>query len=263
MSDAFIDWLSFTVPVIIVSRFDWGRNVEESVSAFIPGFLDECKSDWEHGFGRAPYSASFRCPGVTIYYHPEINHILVEVDGQGCNIMGERALLNALPKLLKVITRIDIARDHKGYCIPGYVLKKTPVGRFKARSLIESGTGVTAYIGSRKSGQFCRIYRYRKPHPRANITRVEYVARKEYARKIAKATLADGLGSVYASIVQRFGFPDCVGNDANVTDIRVERKGRRASRTLMWLISSVAPAIKRLVDEGEIDLDEFVAEYLR
>lgn len=263
MSDAFIDWLSFTVPVIMVSKVDWGKNVEESIEAVIPGFLDECTKDWEHGVGRAPYAASFRCPGIGIYYHQEINHILVEVSGQGCNDMGEKALLETLPKIIGAITRIDIARDHKGYCIPGYVLKKTPVGRFKARSLIESGTGVTAYIGSRKSGQFCRIYRYGKPHPRANITRVEYVARKEYARKIAKATLVDGLGSVYASVVQRFSLPACVGNGARVTDIRVERKGRKASRTLVWLISSVVPAIRRLVDEGEINLDEFVAEYLR
>lgn len=262
MNGAFIDWVSFTVPLVTVSTVAWGANIEASIDAVLPGFLDILKGQWEQGKGRAPYIGGFSQSGITVFFHPTIDHVLVEITGQGCAHCGHDLLLWVLERTQSRLTRIDVARDHKGYCIPSYVLKKTPVGRFKSRSLIESDTGVTAYVGSRKSGQFIRVYRYRKPHPRANVTRVEYVARAKIGKAVCAAVLCDGVDRVYASVVDRFALPACVGSDASLSEFRVERAGRKDSKTMMWLISSVVPAMRRLIKSGELDLNEFVETHL-
>lgn len=260
---AFIDWLSFTVPLSLVSKYNWIANVEITIGKTVPILFEKLPGDWEQARGRAPYKASVHQSGVTVFFNESIDHALIEISGAGCSMLGDDALMDIMRSVAGKVTRIDIARDHVGDIDPLKVAADTPVGRFKARSNVLSNTGETVYLGSRKSEQYIRIYRYNEPHPRSGITRVEYVARKKRAKAIVEQVLATGIDSIYGWVVDTFCLPGSVGTTAQSAEVRLERAGRASSKTLLWLVASVAPAMRRLVENGEIDLDEFVEKHLR
>ena len=143
------------------------------------------------------------------------------------------------------------------------LLDMTPVGRMRSRTHISSDTGETVYIGSRKSEQFVRIYRYSQPHPRAHLLRVEYVARKKTAKAIAAKVLTDDLSSIYSWVVGKFSLPDAVGSDYAASDVSLEVYHKDTSKTMLWLIKSVAPAMRRLIASGDLNLAEFILEYIQ
>lgn len=263
-SSAFIDWLSFTIPKPMQHRTLYHIVFQNWLEA-CPVKLQTIYGHgaWKQAKGRSPYKLSWELNGCTVFDGPESDHMLVELSGRGCDLAGD-AIFDVLRQVRARVTRIDIAVDFAGLQSPEDLLAQVEEGRMKSRSMIKSHTGETAYIGSRKSSQIVRIYKYSPPHPRANLLRVEYMGRKQWAKKVAAAVLDDGIDNVYASICQRFKLPTVVRLDHTIaSDLRLEYGKKAESKTLMWLISTCVPALRRLADNGTIDLDEFVQTYLR
>ena len=264
MSNAFIDWLSFTIPKPMQHRTQY--------HVVFRRWLEDCPvklqtifghGAWKQGKGRSPYALSWELNGCTVFDGPTSDHMLVELSGRGCDLAGND-IYDVLRQVRARITRIDIAVDFTGLETPEQLLAQVQDGRMKSRSMIKSHTGETAYIGSRKSSQIVRIYRYNPPHPRANLTRVEYMGRKQWAKAIAQKVIDDGIDSVYASICERFKLPQTVRLDhTSASSLRLEYGKKSESKTLMWLIGTCVPALHRLSENGTIDLDDFIQTYLR
>lgn len=268
-----IDWLSFTieVPIIGTSKGNliWQFTNQEMTIALgdLWVAMNAATGSWELSSGRAPYSASYRSPiGISLFYNVRIGHMLMEVSGRGCEWLASRGFLELLIIRMKNrFTRIDLAVDLLTSTSPSDFTKVSQSARFKSRGTITSDTGQTEYIGSQKSERYCRVYRYAPPHPRAAMLRAEMVFKKQNAKIFAQTmidshfnydALALGSGAIYG-----FEHPDwdLGGDEISVASWTPERE---KGKTVRWLCSQVAPAFKKLVEDGIIDDPEaFLREW--
>jgi len=263
-----IDWITFTMTMRYQSSYPdsfsttdvyaaamestWEENFDRDLLAVAFGGL------WEKNeFSRAPYTDAWRLPdrGITLFASPTLNHCCVEISGSGCETLIAKGVLNqVLQQVHSRITRIDIASDIETQVKPSEFVEKRKHKRMQADGYQNSKTGETCYIGSQKSDRYARVYRYNDPHPRANLLRIEHVFRKAYAKATAQAVLTDGLESVAKAAGGAFGWehevwrPDS-GGDA---DISIVHEKRATGKTVFWLCNSVAPAFRRLVEDGTI-----------
>ena len=222
-------------------------------------------SKQEHS--RAPYVDAWKLREGTIalYAHPHLTHCCVEISGQGCEWLIERGLLEAVLSAARSrITRIDLAVDIKTQTRPLEFVKQTTSKRTKSNGYQISGSGETCYVGSQKSDRYARVYRYAKPHPRSDLLRIETVFRREVARTVARSIIQHGAAKVAASVGEHFGWCHADWN-MEITgdiDLRMATAERNGGKTVYWLVNSVAPAFRRLVDDGTIrDPDEFIRRY--
>jgi hypothetical protein len=271
-----IDWVSFTVPFTPttqsnLSEYKAGQLAWDAIGRYSSKLLTvlyKCPSGFQWSRGRAPYSASWRCDeGVTIYYHPRINNILIEVSGRGCDhFRKENQLDTILKSALERLTRLDFAIDVETDVLPTEIARKGIQGRFKSYSTTRSETGETCYIGSRKSERYLRIYRYNPPHPRHAYLRYEFVSRKDMAKSVLRAYLDNGQDDekLMAYFGEAFGInhPTYAVAAENIP-VHLYRKERGKAGTMLWLTGTVAPAFKSLVAEGVIDNPrQFCEEWL-
>lgn len=248
-----IDWLS------------WTKNVQPTSNEQIARdrLLDAIHEDEEFAFWlwqldkrtaapRRPYCIARQWGHIRAFAGVNINHVLFEVSGQGCDQLREAGMLDRVLDLQNTrFTRIDVAFDILGVS-PDEIIETGYSGAFKAHSRMQSQTGITHYVGSPKSERYARVYRYNDPHPRANLCRIEIVHRKRYARILARAIKEEGLTSAGLSALASYKFKhDKVpvgANDvlATVAIIKGDQK------TVHWMIAQVAPAFRRLVLDGTI-----------
>jgi len=266
--DAHIDWYSFTMV------YNHGDN-ERVTAAFVQNHLPFIVGDdlcnlmrfdttvWEKTAGRPPFAFALRANGIAIYAgKPSL--ILIEVSGQGCDYL--RRLGNLEKIILKTAattTRIDVACDIITEINPQAFVARSKSRRARAKSYIKSDTGVTAYVGSRKSERYARVYRYTEPHPRANTLRVEMVSRKDTGKAVARLYCDKGLEAVLKHLTFTYGWEHPLWQtEAIEQNVKRHRADRPTSKTMMWLIKQAAPAFKKLVADGTIeDAGKFLGEY--
>ena len=261
-----IDWLTFTMPMIY-----WGESVDAYEDAISKGFTDmfgkELLADAFGGHwtknerSRAPYTDSWKLGdnGITLFASRNLNHCCVEISGKGCENLIETSLLaNVLSCAKERVTRIDIACDIETTVRPSEFVAQVKHERMRTSGQVISDTGETCYVGSQKSERYARVYRYNEPHPRSHLLRVEHVFRKDYAKKVADAIIADSIEQVAKSSGDAFGWAHTIWrpDDVDGSDISVVKERRGTGGTIFWLISSVAPAFKRMVQEGAIENPE-------
>lgn len=270
-----IDWLSFSLPIgegKALPAHRMSEYVAQAVFDFSQTVFDTLFTgyEFEQRKGRPPYSIGWsrNDSGMFVFAHPVLPHFLIELTGKGCDALsqtqsGLQFLIDVQPRL----TRIDIASDMLCETNPLDFAALRDTGRFKSHSEFVSESGTTAYVGSRTSDRYARVYRYNEPHERAHLLRAEHVLKGEQAKTTALAVIASGLPAVTVSLGNSFGWkhhawtPDDVGE----AELKVWRPERHAGKTLFWLNSAVAPAIRKLVKETEFDalawLDENVIRY--
>lgn len=272
-----IDWLS-------ASAF---RTVGEGDSSFIQffqayhAFLDlapelefvwGASDDWTLGKGRKPYMHMWTSPvaGFLIFTSPNANHVLLEIQGRGCDILAESKYgADVLQGLMPRLTRIDVAVDMLTDATPSEFAADSAQGRFKSHSEFISSSGATYYRGSRDSERYCRVYRYNPPHPRAHLLRSEFVMKQEQAKLTAASILENGVHPVAISLGATFGWehdawqPD----ETEAAIIEVWRPERRKGKTEFWLCKTVAPLLVRMANEDGFDpkawFDEYVLTHLQ
>ena len=91
-----IDWFSFTLkrevfnddtePTVL-------RQVMNQLQERYESFFDIAgdPSRWAWQPGKKPYRASVRNPdgGISIWLHPALDHVMIELTGRGCDTLGE------------------------------------------------------------------------------------------------------------------------------------------------------------------------------
>lgn len=268
-----VDWISFTVPVEPAETpLFWTTltNVRRELQAMhrdLPDWLSFDLEILDHA-GRPPYKVRWSIvgAGVSVFTNDKLPHALIEVSGKGCAVLRERGVEAQLLQVVTPrLTRLDIASDILTETRPTTFAEDRQPGRFRAHSQVVSESGETYYVGSRSSDRYCRVYRYNPPHERHRFLRIEYVLKAEQARYTALSLLAVGPESVSKALGEAFGWRHgCYDPDEGpAAELTVWRPERHEGKTLYWLNKQVAPAIVRLVNDGALDLDEWLTEQVR
>jgi len=267
-----IDWLSFTFSPVYDSNQEDGY--ERAIQA---GLLYMFTSDvvtayfagaWrKQARARAPYTDSWADvqSGLVCFASPNLNHATIEISGQGCERLialgGMEVVLHAAQER---VTRIDIACDIETETLPLEFVSEVSHNRMRSNGHHDSETGMTRYVGSKESERFARVYRYFPPHPRAHLLRVEHVFRRDYAKQVARAIVANSISQVGISAGRAFGWAH---RDWDVTadsspDISITAPEKNGGKTISWIVRSVAPALQRLISDGTIrDPEAFFKTY--
>lgn len=264
-----IDWLSFTgkrTPQegdTISKAMDDAFTYLEEIN---PVILDVIATSgmWKWGGGRKPYSASYQRAdfGISIYVHPRLPHFLIEMTGKGCASLSDHPSAQLfLESVTPLLTRLDLACDMTCDTDPLAFVSEREEGRFKAHSEFVSESGTTAYVGSRTSNRYARVYRYNPPHERSHLLRSEFVVKGEDAKRAATAILAHGHLAVAKTLGTQFGWQHASWFVESPTEaeLRAYRPDRREGKTIYWLADTVAPLLVRLSREGTIDVQEWFA----
>jgi len=216
---------------------------------------------------RAPYTDAWTIPNgfITLFASPNLTHCCVEISGQGCEALISKGLLHKVLELCADrVTRIDVASDIATQARPTEFVAKVNHERMRTSGHVVSDTGETFYVGSKSSDRYARVYRYNEPHPRAHLLRIEHVFRREYAKVVAKEITESGIERVSYSAGQAFGWAHQSWQpqaDEGV-ELSIIKAEPTMGGTVFWLIKSVAPAFKRLVEKGVIpNPEQFLREY--
>lgn len=268
--DAHLDWLSWTFPTKIEPRdhaelYDRAKllmrentNGNEGIIWNGQGF-EACGS-------RTPYSHAIQREdhGAMVYGRSHTSTVLYELSGRGCEpLRRENMGQEFVAFISERVTRIDLAVDVRCSVSPTDFANRRSHQRFRGIGYIRSQSGETVYVGSAKSDRFCRVYRYNKPHPRADLLRVEFVFRKGMAKAAAQELVrSQSLAHFAALCGNTWGFNHQVWKPDHVTDERLLAPIvlRGDSDTLAWLYKQVAPAMARLVSVGALDMTDFLEQ---
>ena len=267
-----IDWLSFTIPMVYDT--DEGDNYARAIQAGLTEMFT--KDVVENTFGgawavgeksRAPYTDVWvdKESGISLFASPNLTHATVEISGSGCErLIGAGEMEKVLSGCAGRVTRIDIACDIETDTLPLEFVSQTNHNRMRSSGHHDSETGLTRYVGSKESERFARVYRYFPPHPRAHLLRVEHVFRRDYAKQVARAIVANTVSEVGISCGTAFGWAHRDWDIAAdfTPDISITSPEKNAGKTVSWLVRSVAPAVRRLIADGTIrDPEAFFEAY--
>ncbi len=278
-SPAIIDWLQFTVPLksgtgrrfkeqgagaagwisdgILETLQDWGMSADVA-AVLTPAYMKTTGAS-------APYNAGITGDGITYYWHdasPTVDTLLCQVSGVGCARLRYLDMLTpVLRQVQSRVSRIDIAIDVETDA-PLESLYTTT----KRQSYINSKSGQTFYVGSMKSKNYVRVYRYAPPHPRAAFARFEAVYRRSFAAGAALRILQDGLEQTAINMLRTNRIVVCdalqeaLGGGERMRIAPPVNTGTETTRT--WLIEAAAPAFRKLVAAGGIaDAQAFINEH--
>jgi len=138
-----------------------------------------------------------------------------------------------------------------------------------------SQSGETVYLGSPKSEYMARIYRYNKPHPRADLLRSEIVYRRDYAKQLARMLFnGENLQRVCWGYWEKQGLNEIMslvdfGGDNQGVKVSVSRDvtDKTMDKRRRWLLTQVAPALEKMHADGVsieqiIECLPLIADYL-
>lgn len=231
---------------------EWWSFIEDG-QAFIPAT------------GRAPYRWSARRMdgGVSIFGSEKREEILIEMTGRACDPLDTLAKAgDFIRPLVENVTRIDLAVDYETDVQPDEFVAAGYSSRFKSSASQKSGSGHTEYIGSMRSDLMARVYRYKAPHPRAHLLRVEHVFRRARAKSCAEWLVNalndyDAEAQLLATFDWKHDLADCV-IDGTPT-IPTKRVERSAQGRVWWLYKQVVPALGQALYDGSIEWEDFRA----
>jgi len=267
-----IDWLTFTMGMVYNDEREnpYANAIETAFHETFGSDLVQAVfgGAWRKGeHSRAPYTDVWTDPegGISLYASPNLVHCCVEISGSGCeNIIKLGFMQAVLGKCTDRVTRIDIATDIESSTPPSEFVSIVAHDRMRASGYQKSETGETCYVGSKKSDRYARVYRYYAPHPRAHLLRIEHVFRRKYAKSVAAAILGTSVEAAAAAAGKAFGWAHADWDlDARETpDISITAPERGSTSTISWIVRSVAPAIRRLIEDGTIkDPEVFFRKY--
>jgi hypothetical protein len=264
-----IDWVSFVLKLdqtVEGGGRELARDMMIVAKTAFPDDLQDALFDqpFEPVKGRAPYSMCMRRSdhNVSIYFGGKQAHILFEVTGGGCEALSRHSQLLPLVELVRpFISRLDVAVDMPVSTLPHTFTASGYSDRFKSTSNMVSDTGETVYIGSRDSERYARVYRYNPPHPRSAWLRCEFCLKHENAKAAAALLPEIGLLELVARLGNTFGWRHPAWQPDKATESLLSgwTPERRHGATVRWLLTSVFPAMAKLVKDGTIEnLDDFL-----
>lgn len=266
--DIHIDWLSWTERVKVEPRdphelYTIARQKMRELGTEHEQLLFG-QMGYDPALSRTPYSLALAREdnGIKLYGRSHTGTILYELAGRACEgIRAEGHARLIVAGLVERLTRMDIAVDVRSDTRPADFANDRSHNAFRSVSFIRSDTGETAYVGSPKSDRFCRVYRYNEPHPRSALLRVEFVFRRKLASSAALALVgAADFATFVANLGNTWGWSHRDWQPGIETDerIRVPIMTKDNADTLRWLYAQVAPAMRRLLAEGALEMTDFL-----
>lgn len=267
--DVHTDWLSFTLPVKVDPRghaqlYDTARRKLMEVSKAHETYIFDGQP-FDPSLSRPPYGVALAREdnGVRVFGSSPTQTVLYELAGRACEGLREQeSSRRFIAPIVDRLTRWDLAVDIRTGTRPTDFSNARNHRSFRSVSYIQSDTGETCYVGSPKSDRFCRVYRYNPPHPRADTLRVEFVFRRGLARTAAlRFTECQDQSKFVAELGNTWGWSHADWRPGVETDerVRVPIATRDNQDTVFWLYHQVAPALRRLLAEGAIDITDFLA----
>lgn len=215
------------------------------------------------GHGRYPYRHSSDGEGFKIFWSPGQTEVLIEISGEGCEKLHKAGKLKPVVyAALERLTRVDIATDILTEVQPAEFVAQRSNKRHKSHESTTTSTGKTEYIGSRKSDRYCRVYRYAKPHPRADYLRVECVYRGPQAVALARTWLEVGDDETAARAGNQYGWQHPDWEPKSREKIQAWRPDRKTHKRLMWYKTQVVPAVRGMVATGHLSPEELLIDLL-
>lgn len=248
----------------------------DQLSDFLP---EHCRVATPTRISRKPYRVGLRHAGASVFSGGH-DTALIEVSGAGLAQMTAQEIGNYMHTVGNIgvdsehdfmflrFVRIDLANDYDLDLSPTQILERIGVNtRLSTRASMNSASGKTEYIGSRKSDKFFRVYRYEQPHPRAGFPRIELQSNKRIADNIAwdiiKNRDASDLVEVIAGIMngymrKTFNSPELIQDMATTLDVQLSGMKKNNADTLRWFYVAVVPALRKLIADNEISLIDIV-----
>lgn len=263
-----IDYYSFTIQQKAV----FGNIGEETQKHVISQFLPSISPDHHHKFGIGSwgiekgsgfysYRLRHESTGIALSFG-EINaHVFVELSGRACQNLD--AISNLLPIVLATYercSRIDFAVDILTEESPEHFSASRNSRAFKANGTINSPSGQTCYLGSRKSERMARVYRYYEPHPRSNLLRVEAEYKGDAAKAMAKHLSQTDVRTACLDAHQPFGWTHPIWGDAEGEGVKIPYKSYNPSNasTVRWLYGDVITALRKAIELDLVDLTDWL-----
>lgn len=258
-----IDWFSFTyesgpVPDVNIHKF------RQCLLERLPDYIDKKYVDFESAIKRKGFSVGAAIGKHTYAFLATSGLILIEHTGQGCSLLEQEGmLLDLIAAYADRATRLDVATDILTDTRPSEFCEKMGGGKTQTRGSIVSPTGDTEYIGSQKSDRWTKVYRYNAPHPRSRFLRIEYTYKGKEAKIACEQLTQIGVDefAVMSGNRYKWGHP-CYKPHEGATDaiLGAWRPDRKQGKTARWLLTQAAPAMARMLHEGELTWDDFNSE---
>lgn len=261
-----VDWLSVSIdaPALSGSIDDDAIAVHKAIQA-MPNLRLMCAGTPEHANGIRPFRRAIRYSGGAMvmwdnFLTGETGRVYVQLNGSSCALLPSENWPAFLRRVANDTSRLDIALDIQTDVKPEQFVER--MGRkARTRATVHSQYGDTEYVGSRQSDRFVRVYRYNPPHPRAEFLRVEYELKGDTAKGAAWAVCENGVEQACADYGGHYDwqhecYPDDLTDKANRLE-PVRPDGKRGN-TVMWLLTKVAPSLRKVVESGELELVEFL-----
>lgn len=234
-----------------------------SIAQLCPAYLLKYREEWDFKVPkrRNGYNFGFNVDSA-IYCWFNGKDIHVEITGDGCTMLYETGeLIGIIHENTYRATRIDIAHDIVTDVSPGEFVKEGK--QTLARGTDISKTGETRYVGSPKSDRYCKVYRYNKPHPRADRLRIEYTYMKDDAIIVCQLLKTTNEAIVAFSSGKRYEWAhDCYKTlqSPDLIEIKAHRKDRNTAKTVIWYKTQVLPAIKKMLRSGDYTMDDILKD---
>lgn len=186
--------------------------------------------------------------------------LLFEITGGGCTALEKSGQLDAIVKENATrLTRLDLATDILTDTDPRDFVKMRGDSKVTAVGEFASKTGVTCYVGSKKSDRTVKVYRYHDPHPRSQFLRIEYTYRSKQATFAALHMIEHGIEQTIFSSANRYGWthPCWQPEKTTAEELKAWRPERGEAKTVNWLRTQVLAAVKKLNDQGVMSVTEY------
>lgn len=268
--DIHIDWLSLSIPINRLFSRDFDKSgfivtAPEGTREYkLARWIMAQRNGMSEGKGRAPFSKSYHHDknGWTYFYSDTLPYCLIEITGRGCEYFAQKGdLLPLIKDWQDRCTRIDIACDFATDVSPIEFARMRDTQRFTAGAEMKSETGVTVYVGSRKSDRYARVYKYNPPHPRSHLLRTEIVCKGDKAKSSAAGIVSDGLSNVTRSLGEVFVWTHPLwefDDSVKPSDLSTPNDTHQGN-TERWLLTQVTAAIEKLHKSGA---DEFLVYWM-
>jgi len=267
-----LDWFSFTFPITMLGEKDNEYTLSHILSAFhdhtgqrLFRVVEGSLWTWVQSAGFYTHRIQHPKSHISISWNAGNPYALCELSGQSCDLVLQTVSTHELALSASGrATRLDFAVDIENDCTPEAFAALRNERAFRAYAFYTTETGDTVYIGSRKSDRMARVYRYNPPHPRAHLLRVEAEYKGDAAKMICDVLSLESLTFTTLTAHAPFGWTHELWQTNNVQPGKVAARhyNRSDASRLRWLNTVVAPAIKQAAQEGMIDLQEWIQEYL-
>lgn len=256
-----IDYVSISIPTANLLRqwensLEWGSDfpMDDRTSRLCE--LIARNTDWTDTPQGGIFKRRVQFPYAGMCYFEGHNHVsLLQISGKGCEILRNEGILDdVIIDWQDRITRLDVAIDIVCDVRPEDFILQRITGRFRDGGHYPSESGVTWYVGSRKSDRFARVYRRNLPDIRHDKLRIEYQLSDVQAKIAVKDIISSDILTYANQLANSFGWIHPVYvHETQFGKAKSVSRPSSQGNTQYWLHKQVLPSLRKSAQMGDID----------